>query len=79
MINVIIGHLLINAIELYKTSTNNRILVLLIIGIIAYTISQFFIGIYSETIQSLFVIEQFHNSILLNKDIHQLRLAMEWK
>ena len=66
VVGTLISNVLIDGIYTYQSGTPNRVLVLLIVAIISYSISQFFIGIYSETIQSLFVIDLVHNNLLTN-------------
>ena len=49
IINVLIGNLLIQAIPGYHY-TPNRLLIFCVIALMSYTVTQFFIGIYSNTI-----------------------------
>lgn len=70
--NILIANVLIQTVELFKDNTSNRLLVFIVVGIVTYAIAHYFIAIYSETIQTLFVIEQFHSQLLPNNKEYPL-------
>lgn len=59
VINLLIANVLVSAIDLYKDNTSNRLLLFLLVALTSYAVSQFFTGLYSETIQALFVVYEF--------------------
>lgn len=50
IVSILMSNLFITVIPLYQANTSDRILVFLIVGLMAYAIARFFIGIYAETI-----------------------------
>ena len=50
IVSILMSNLFITVIPLYQAYTSDRILVFLIVGLMAYAIARFFIGIYAETI-----------------------------
>ena len=73
IVNILIANLLIQAIPAYKY-TPDRVMIFIVIGLMSYTICQFFIGIYSNTIEAIFVCRQFHHNLLPNKHLHPLSI-----
>jgi hypothetical protein len=58
--NMLLANYFIDSMEGYRNSTANRILVLAVVALITYAISQFFLAIYSEAMQSSFILEEYY-------------------
>ena len=69
---MIFANFLINNVSAFHDKTSNRLLLLLVVGLISYTVSQFFISIYSEAFQSEFILREYHKD-MINKDKYPLR------
>ena len=72
--NIVLSNLFIQVIPLYNYNTSNKLIVFIAVGLLSYSVSQFFIGIYAEAIQSVFIIKQFHRNLLPHNDLYPLEL-----
>jgi hypothetical protein len=63
LLNVLIANLLINHIQYFQNNTPNKILLFITIFLISYSVSQFFLSIYSESIQTSFILEHFYKNM----------------
>lgn len=69
---MIFANFLVNNVSTFHDTTSNRLLLLLVVGLISYTVSQFFISIYSESFESEFILREFHKD-MSNKDKYPIR------
>jgi len=54
LLTVLIIYLLIQNVESYKTTVEDPTLILVIVGLVAFAISCFFISVYSDAMESIY-------------------------
>lgn len=56
----LIANALVSAITAFDNATSSRLLLFLIVAATAYAIAHFFISLYSQSVQAIFVLTEFH-------------------
>ena len=75
---MLFANFLVDTMETYNNKTANRLLLLGVVALLTYTTTQFYLAIYSETVQTSFVLEQFY-ARMPNKDKYPLIVPEEKK
>jgi hypothetical protein len=56
----LIANALVSAIAAFDNATSSRLLLFLIVAATAYAVAHFFISLYSQSVQAIFVLTEFH-------------------
>ena len=79
VLHVLLANVLISSIEFYQVHTSNRLLVFAMVVLFSYSITQFFLSIYSQSIVGLFVVSEYHRRTgeqeAVTLHLHKLRKA----
>ena len=72
ILNVLLSNLIIDQIPYFQNNTPNKFLLFIVIFMISYSVSQFFLTIYSESIQTYFILEYVYRN-MYNKEKYVLQ------